>query len=298
MIDILELLKSILFGLIEGITEWLPISSTGHMILVDQFIRMQQSDAFKEMFLVVIQLGAILAVVVLFWRKLNPFTVGQAAVSPAGQPEASSSNLVPPPRKGGRLQLDRAKLVLWLKIIIACIPAGIIGVKFNDEIDAIFYNYQTVSITLIVYGVLFILIERWNRQRKPQVTTLGQMPVRTALYIGLFQVLSIIPGTSRSGSTILGAMLLGTSRPVAAEFSFFLGIPLMFGASLVKLLDFGFSFTMTELFVLLTGMIVAFVSSVFAIRFLVGYVKRHDFRVFGWYRIALGILVLVLFQLI
>lgn len=300
MINLMEILKAIIFGIVEGITEWLPISSTGHMIILDRFLPLNQSAAFKELFLVVIQLGAILAVVVLYWRKLNPFVLRHplAAVEPAvpaAPPAKPVSSATTATR--GRLGLDRAKLILWLKIIIACVPVGLIGIKFNDEIDAIFYNDLVVSITLIVYGVLFILVERWNRHRQPLIKTLAQLSYKTALFIGLIQLLTLIPGTSRSGATILGAIMLGASRSVAAEFSFFLGIPIMFGASLVKLASFGLDFTATELAVLLVAMVVAFVLSAFAIRFLVGYVKKHDFTVFGWYRIVLGLLVLVIFRL-
>jgi undecaprenyl-diphosphatase len=298
MINLIEILKAFIFGIVEGITEWLPISSTGHMILLDRFLPLQQSDAFKELFLVVIQLGAILAVVVLYWRKLNPFVLRrpQAAVSPEPRLTSATSTRAAAPARA-HVGLDRPKLILWLKIIIACVPVGLIGIKFNDEIDAIFYNDLVVSITLVLYGVLFILVERWNRRRQPQIKSLAQLSYKTALFIGLIQLLTLIPGTSRSGATILGAILLGASRSVAAEFSFFLGIPIMFGASLVKLASFGLHFTATELAVLLVAMVVAFVLSAFAIRFLVGYVKKHDFTVFGWYRIVLGLLVLVLFRL-
>jgi len=269
--EFIEIIKAIILGIVEGITEWLPISSTGHMILVDEFLQLNMSEAFKEMFFVVIQLGAILAVLVLYWKKLIPFSS----------------------QKNRAIQKDT--LFLWLKILVACVPAAIIGFMFDDKIDAMFYNYQTVSVTLILYGILFIIIEARNKNRRPKIVELEQIDYRTALLIGVFQLLALIPGTSRSGATILGAILIGTSRTVAAEFTFFLAIPVMFGASLVKLLKFGFVFTSAEMVVLLTGTVVAFFVSVLAIKFLVSYIQKHDFKVFGWYRIVLGIIVLIYF---
>ena len=271
--QIWEIIKAAILGIIEGITEWLPISSTGHMILADEFIRLNVSDAFKEMFLVVIQLGAILAVLVLYFHKLNPFS-----------PKKSS-------------QEKKETFSLWGKVIVACIPAAVIGLLFDDKIDELFYNYITVAVTLILYGILFIVIENRNKNRPPKVNTLAELSYQTALFIGLFQVLSLIPGTSRSGATILGAILIGTSRYVAAEFTFFLAIPVMFGASLLKIVKFGFHFTGMEVAILLTGMIVAFVVSILAIKFLMGYIKKHDFKVFGWYRIVLGVIVVGYFLL-
>ncbi len=273
MINFLEILKAILLGIVEGITEWLPISSTGHLYLADEFIRLNQSDAFKEMFFVVIQLSAILAVVVLYWHKLNPF------------------------RFRGGFHVDRPTLDLWARILVSCIPAGIIGTLFDDKIDDIFYNYQTIAVTLIVYGILFILIENWNKNRQPSITTLPAITYRTALLIGVFQLLALIPGTSRSGATIIGAMLIGTSRVIAAEYTFFLGIPVMFGASLIKLAKFGLDFSSAELLILLIGMLVSFIGSFLAIRFLIGFVKKHDFKVFGWYRIVLGAVLVAYFLL-
>lgn len=264
----LEFLKVILIGIVEGITEWLPISSTGHMILLEEFIRLNVSDEFLEMFNVVIQLGAILAVVVLFFPKLWPFCS---------------------PKKGW---IRKDTWMLWFKVLAAVLPAAIIGIPFDDTLDALFYNYQTVAVTLIVYGVLFIVVENYNKKRKPRVKTFEQLTWPMAIGIGVFQILALIPGTSRSGATILGAVLLGTSRYIAAEFSFFLAIPVMFGASLLKLVKFGFAFTGYELAILLTGMIVAFVVSILAIKFLMGYIKKNDFKAFGYYRIVLGILVL------
>lgn len=266
-----NILKVIIIGIIEGITEWLPISSTGHMILAEEFIRMNMSDSFMEMFNVVIQLGAILAVCVLYFHRLNPF-------SPRKSPAA---------RKG--------TLILWSKVIIGCFPAAVIGLLFNDTIDKWFYNPQTVAFTLILYGVLFILVENRNRGREFKVAKMSQLSYLTAFEIGLFQLLALIPGTSRSGATILGGMILGTSRKVSAEYSFFLSIPVMFGASLLKLVKFGWHFTAAEGLVLLTGMLTAFLVSIVSIRFLMGYIKQHDFKVFGIYRIVLGIIVAAYF---
>ncbi len=272
--NIIEWLKVILLGVIEGITEWLPISSTGHMILVNELVHLNVSEEFMEMFLVVIQLGAILAVVTLYWNKLWPFTT---------------------PEKGW---IKKKTWLLWFKVLAAVLPAAIIGLPFDDKIDAMFYNYQTVAVTLIVYGVLFIILENRNKTLKPKIRSFSQLTYSHALFIGAFQVLALIPGTSRSGATILGAMLLGVSRHLAAEFSFFLAIPVMFGASLLKIVKFGFKFTNVELAVLIVGMVVAYVVSVFAIKFLMGYIKKRDFKVFGWYRIALGFLVLLYFLLL
>jgi len=269
--EFLEILKIIILGIVEGITEWLPISSTGHMILVEEFIKLNSSPEFKEMFFVVIQLGAILAVIVSFFGKLNPFS----------------------PKKSALEKKDTWSL--WVKIIIACLPAAIIGLPFDDKIDALFYNYITVAVTLIVYGVLFIILENKNKNKLPKIESFSDMSYKTAALIGVFQVLSLIPGTSRSGATILGAMLLGTSRFIATEFSFYLAVPVMFGASALKLLKFGFDYTNTELMTLILGMTVAFIVSVFAIKFLVSYIKKNDFKAFGWYRIILGIAVILYF---
>lgn len=289
--DILELLKVIILGIVEGITEWLPISSTGHMILVDEFIALDVSPEFKELFLVVIQLGAILAVVVLYFKKLWPFYIRELSLKTRRELKKR------PPVVRQVLEFverfcDKEKWVLWFKILVACIPTIVIALPFNDVIEEKFNNYVVVAITLIVYGVLFIVIEDYNKKRKPVCTDLGTLTYRTALIIGAFQVLSVIPGTSRSGSTIIGGILAGVSRTVAAEFTFFLAIPVMFGASLLKLIKFGLVFTGTELMVLVVGCAVSFVVSILAIRFLMGYIKKHDFKVFGWYRIVLGVLVL------
>lgn len=274
-----EILKAILFGIVEGITEWLPISSTGHLILLNEFVTLDVSEEFWSMFEVVIQLGAILAVVVLFWDKIFPFYFGKKAEE-----------------NGGIIRKD--VFVLWFKIIAACIPAAIVGLAFDDVLEKYFYNYQTVAIMLILFGILFIVIENLNKGKKPKVRSLKNITYTTAIIIGVFQLIAaVFPGTSRSGATIVGALLIGVSRTVAAEFTFFLAIPVMFGASLLKIVKFGFEFTGMELAILLTGMIVAFVVSVAVIKFLMGYIKKHDFKVFGWYRIILGVLVLIYFMM-
>lgn len=267
----LEFLKVIFIGIVEGITEWLPISSTGHMILVEEFIHLNVTDEFLEMFNVVIQLGAILAVVVLFFPKLWPFCS---------------------PEKGW---IKKDTWMLWFKVLVAVLPAAVIGIPFDDQLDAMFYNYQTVAVTLILYGILFIVVENHNRGRKAKVKRFEDLTWSMAIFIGVFQILALIPGTSRSGATILGAILLGCSRYIAAEFSFFLAIPVMFGASLLKLVKFGFAFTGAELMILLVGMVTAFIVSILSIKFLMGYIKKNDFKSFGYYRIGLGILVLIYF---
>lgn len=270
VMELIEIFKAIILGVIEGVTEWLPISSTGHMILVDEFLQLGMSEAFKEMFFVVIQLGAIMAVVVLYWKKIFPFSL----------------------KKKPFIQKDI--FIMWIKIVIACIPAAVVGIIWDDKINALFYNFQTVAIALIVFGVLFIVVENYNKGKKPIVKNINQLTYKMAIIIGLFQLIAaVFPGTSRSGATILGALLIGISREVAAEFTFFLAIPVMFGASLLKLVKFGITFTSFELIVLVVGMIVAFVVSLWAIKFLVGYIKKHDFKVFGWYRIVLGAILLV-----
>ena len=267
----LDALKVIILGIVEGITEWLPVSSTGHLILVGDLLAPGLSDEFMEMFNVVIQLGAIMAVVVLYFHKLNPFS----------------------PKKTKKQKLLTWQM--WIKVAIASVPAAIVGLLFNDILDKIFYKPFPVAVMLIVYGVLFIVIENWNRGREPRVKTLEEISYKDAFIIGLFQVLSIIPGTSRSGSTIIGALIIGVSRVAAAEFTFFLAVPVMFGMSALKLLKFGFAFTGAELVTLLAGMAVAFLVSLAVIKFLMNYIRKHDFKVFGWYRIALGALVLVYF---
>lgn len=283
--NIVEFIKAVFLGIVEGITEWLPISSTGHMILVDEFIKLDVTPEFKEFFLVVIQLGAILAVVVLYWSKLWPFYIREI---PKKKQAAASRWALTFVEK----YCDKDKWILWFKILVACIPTIVIALPFNDVIEEKFNNYVVVAIALIVYGVVFIIIENYNKKRQPVCTSLEDLSFKTAFLIGIFQVLSVIPGTSRSGSTIIGGILVGTSRTVAAEFTFFLAIPVMFGASLLKLVKFGFAFTGTEIAILITGVVVAFVVSILAIKFLMGYIKKHDFKAFGWYRIVLGVLVL------
>lgn len=274
MISIIEIIKAVLFGIVEGITEWLPISSTGHMILLNEFVTLDVSEEFWEMFLVVIQLGAILAVVILFWNKIFPFRFREKQV------------------------IQKDIFVLWFKILVACIPAAVIGLAFDDVFDALFYNPWCVAVALIVFGIAFIIIENRNKNSAPKITELGQITYQTALMIGIFQLLAaVFPGTSRSGATIVGALLIGVSRTVAAEFTFFLAIPVMLGASLLKVVKFGFAFTGAEIVILLVGMAVAFLVSVVVIRFLMGYIKKHDFKVFGWYRIVLGGAVLLYFTL-
>lgn len=273
--SVIELLKVIFLGIVEGITEWLPISSTGHMLLVDEFLQMNITPEFKDMFLVVIQLGAILAVVILFWEKMWPFQK-KTPTQPA-------------------VRWDTIQM--WLKVVVACIPGAVVTLLFDDYIEAHLQTPAVIAAALIIYGIGFILIENWNKTRTPKVNTLEEITYRTAFLIGLFQVLSIIPGTSRSGSTIIGALLIGVSRVAAAEFTFFLAVPVMFGLSFVKLLQFGFTFTSAEIWTLVVGCLVAFLVSVVVIKFLMGYVKKHDFKVFGWYRIVLGAVVLLYFTL-
>lgn len=279
----IDILKAIVIGIVEGITEWLPVSSTGHIILTDEFIKLGMSAEFMEMFEVVIQLGAILAVVVIFWNKLWPFTLKK---------ELGYNYIT---KQGGYIKKDI--MDMWFKVVVACLPAVIL-VPFNDKIDALFYNYRTVSAMLIIYGILFIVIEYYNKKRAPKITDMTGLSYKMAVLIGLFQVLAVIPGTSRSGATILGAILLGVSRVTAAEFSFYLAVPVMFGASFIKILDFGFNFTANQVAVLATGMITAFVVSVLAIKFLMGYIKKRDFAAFGYYRIILGVIVLIYFSLV
>ena len=273
MDTIVELIKSIIFGIVEGITEWLPVSSTGHLILLEEFVSFDNVSAgFWSMFEVVIQLGAIMAVVVLFWDRIFPFA------------------------KGGEILhiMKKDKFFLWLKIAVACVPAAIVGLLFDDQIDALFYNPLTVAIMLIVVGIAFIIVEHFNRRRRPKVTDLDSITFGTAFLIGIFQLIAaIFPGTSRSGATILGGLILGVSRTISAEFTFFLAIPVMLGASLLKLVKFGFAFTGLELAVLGVGCVTAFAVSMVCIRFLMDFIKKHDFKIFGWYRIMLGAVVLM-----
>ena len=274
MNEIIELLKVIFLGIVEGVTEWLPISSTGHMLLVDEFLRIEMSEAFKEMFFVVIQLGAILAVVTTFFKKMWPFRM-----------------------KDKKPSVDKDTMLLWVKVVVACIPGAVITLLFDDLIEKHLHTPLVIAAALVFYGVAFILIEMWNKNRAIRTEKVTDITFFTALMIGLFQVLSIVPGTSRSGATIIGALLIGVSRVAAAEFSFFLAVPVMFGWSALKLMKFGFDFTGTEIITLLVGMLVAFVVSLLVIKFLMNYLKKHDFKLFGWYRIALGVIVIVYFIL-
>lgn len=269
----LEILKAIAFGVVEGITEWLPISSTGHMIILDEFIKLNCTPEFKEMFLVVIQLGAILAVVILFWNKIFPFQFKDKT----------------------KPVVETDKIILWMKIVLACIPAGLTVVFGLDEIcEQLFYHALPVALALIAFGVAFIVIERCNAGKKPKIDSLDTLDFKTAFIIGMFQLIAaLFPGTSRSGATILGGLMFGVSRKTASEFTFFLAIPVMFGASLLKILKFGFHFTATEMMILMIGTVVAFGVSLVVIRFLMDYIRKHDFQVFGWYRIILGLIVIL-----
>lgn len=273
--DFLEILKAVLFGIVQGITEWLPISSTGHMILLNEFVKLQVSEEFWQVFLVVIQFGSILAVVLLFWEKIFPFRFREKPV------------------------VQKDIFILWFKVLVACVPAAIVGLLFDDALDELFYNPMTVAIALIVFGIAFIVVETGNKRKKPRIKSLSQITYQTAAVIGLFQLIAaVFPGTSRSGATIVGALLIGVSRTAAAEFTFILAVPVMFGASLLKIVKFGFAFTGPELVILLIGMIVAFIVSIIVIKFLMGYIRKHDFKVFGWYRIILGLLVIGYFWII
>ena len=270
--EIIEILQAILFGIVEGITEWLPVSSTGHMILLDELVKLDVTDEFMSMFLVVIQLGAILAVVVLYFPQLWPFSTKE------------------------RFFIKKDTFSMWFKILVACVPAAVVGILFEDELDRLFYNYWTVAFALIVFGVLFIIIEHQNKDVVPKVNSIAQITYPMAFCIGAFQLIAaVFPGTSRSGATILGAIMIGISRTVAAEFTFFLAVPVMLGASLLKILKFGLVFSASEVVLLLVGMVVAFVVSIVVIKLLLGYIRRHSFTVFGWYRIILGIVVLAFF---
>ena len=268
----IEIFKAIILGIVQGITEWLPVSSTGHMILVDEFLQLSMSDSFKEIFFVVVQFGSILAVVLLYWKKIFPFNFNKKPF------------------------VKKDIIIMWTKIALACVPAAIIGLKWDDQLNALFYNVQTVSIMLILFGVLFIIVENHNKGKIPKVTNMNQVTYKMALIIGIFQVIAaVFPGTSRSGATIVGALLIGISREIATEFTFFLAIPVMFGASLLKIAKLGLALKSFELLVLGVGTVVSFIVSVFVIKFLMSYIKKHDFKVFGWYRIILGIILLVYF---
>ncbi len=320
--DIIEILKVLVFGIVEGFTEWLPISSTGHMILLDELIQLNVSPEFKEVFLVVIQLGAILAVVVLYFPKLFPFAAirgrsrGEKEIEvnvKLGREEKELSvpaqtyrtrrglreDILPLPvpfgRNGEQIGVKVRTLLLWVKVILACLPAALVGIPLDDWMEEHLRGPYVVAAALIFYGVLFIVVENINYGKRPVVQKTDQISLNLALIIGMFQVLSLVPGTSRSGATILGAMIMGCSRGAAAEFSFYLGVPVMFGASLLKLVKFGLHYTAGEVFILLFGMAVAFLVSVYSIRFLMSYIRRNDFKLFGFYRIALGLLVAAYF---
>lgn len=269
--NFIEIIKVVLIGIIEGVTEWLPVSSTGHMLLFDAFIPLNVSDEFKEMFFVIIQFGAILAVILIFWNRIFPF------------------------RFSNKVKIEESILNMWLKVLVAFIPSAVLGFLFDDFLEENFGGPVSISVMLILYGILFILVENWNKKRDAKICSLDDMSYAVALAIGSFQVLAMIPGTSRSGATIIGALILGVSRTVAAEFTFFLAIPTMLGASVLKLIKFGFDLTENEISFLFIGMAIAFITSVVVIKFLMSYIKKHNFEIFGWYRIALGLIVLFLF---
>ena len=278
--EIIEILKAVLFGIVEGITEWLPISSTGHMILFNEIMPLKVSDEFYSMFEVVIQLGAIMAVVILFWSQIWPF--------------GKKNNNEPLTKNGIGAWIKTDIFKLWFHILVSTVPAGIIGILFDETFERLFYNYTTVAIMLILFGVAFIAVETYHKGKNAKINALADIGYDTAILIGLFQVIAaVFPGTSRSGATIVGALLIGVSRTVAAEYTFFLAIPVMFGASLLKILRFGLDFSLDEAVILIVGMVVAFVVSLIVIQFLMGYIKKHDFKVFGWYRIVLGAIVLI-----
>lgn len=288
----LELLKVILIGIVEGITEWLPISSTGHMLLVDQFIKLNADEEFKEMFFVVIQLGAIIAVIYMYWSKLWPFRIVRDS-SGAEKLDSRWKNEY----RIGSVGISRPILLMWAKVIVATIPAGIIGLILDDWMDKYAHTPAVIAVALIVYGILFILVENRNEKRAVKIKKLSQLTYIDALKLGAFQALAIVPGTSRSGATIVGGLTMGISRRLATEFSFFMGIPIMFGWSLVKLIKFGMHYTVLGFFEMIFGMVVSFVVSVFVIKFLIGYIKKNSFKIFGYYRIALGVLVIIIFAI-
>ena len=267
----LDILKAIIFGIVEGITEWLPTSSRGHLIIMEELRKLDEGEAFFEMFQVVIQLGAILAVVVIYFHKLNPFS----------------------PKKTQKQKMMTWQI--WIKVVIGCLPAAVVGILFDDWIDKTLYHWYVVALMLIVYGILFIVVENYQKGKEPQVTKFSQLTIPMILIIGVFQMLAMIPGTSRSGATIVGALMIGVSRSVATEYTFFLAIPVMFGASLLKLIKFGFSFTAMQVAVLLVGMVVSFAVSIVAIKFLMSYIRKNDFKAFGYYRIVLGVIVFLFF---
>lgn len=299
--DIIEIIKAFVFGIVEGITEWLPISSTGHMILLESIWPLNVSKDFIDMFLVVVQLGAIMAVVLFFWKRLWPFGYENKQISNANKKQrklfeqSKNNNDI---MYLGNIDIKKNIFIMWFKILVACVPAAVIGLLFDEKLEELFYNYKVVSIMLILFGILFIAVEYYNEDKKPRINSIADITYTIALLIGVFQLIAaIFPGVSRSGATILGALLIGVSRTVAAEFTFYLAVPVMFGASLLKLIKFGFNFTKLELAILLIGMFTAFIVSVFIIKFLLAYIKKHDFKVFGWYRIILGVIVIAYFTL-
>ena len=270
--DLIEVLKAVIFGIVQGITEWLPISSTGHMILLDELVVLDVSAEFMEMFLVIIQFGSILAVVLLFWDKIWPFSYE------------------------GKVGINKEVVSIWPKIIVACVPAGVVGLLWSDELNSLFFKVPVVIAMLVIFGILFLVVEEKNKKKEPVMVNMADLTYRAAIWIGMFQLIAaVLPGTSRSGATIIGALMIGVSRVAAAEFTFLLAVPVMFGASLVKLAGFGLSFTREEGVILITGMVVAFLVSVAAIRFLMGFIKKHDFKIFGWYRIGLAIVATIYF---
>lgn len=298
-----EFLKSIFYGIVEGITEWLPVSSTGHMIILDEILPMSVSEAFWEMYLVVVQLGAIMAVVLLFWGQLWPFTTpgknisGKRAGNRSHSGKSTRFSEKCPTMLRPILPYIKTDIwIMWFKIVVACVPAAIVEIVWGDVLEVAFYHYQVVAVMLILVGIVFLVVEHWNQNQTAKVTTIADITYQQAFLIGMFQLIAaLFPGTSRSGATIIGALILGLSRTVAAEFTFFLAVPVMFGASLMKILDFGFHFSRYELGMLLTGMFTAFIVSLVVIRFLLDYIRKHDFKPFGWYRIILGIVILLYF---
>lgn len=301
--SMLEFLKSIFYGIVEGITEWLPVSSTGHMIILDEILPMSVSEAFWEMYLVVVQLGAIMAVVLLFWGQLWPFTTPGKTESGKGgrdrshfEKAAGFSERCPAVLRPILPYVKADTWIMWFKIVVACVPAAVVEIVWGDVLEAAFYHYQVVAVMLILVGIVFLVVEHWNQKQTAKVNTIAEITYQQAFLIGMFQLIAaLFPGTSRSGATIIGGLILGLSRTVAAEFTFFLAVPVMFGASLMKVLDFGFHFSGYELGMLLAGMVTAFIVSLIVIRFLLNYIRRHDFKPFGWYRIILGIVILLYF---
>lgn len=299
----LEFIKSIFYGIVEGITEWLPVSSTGHMIILDEILPMSVSEAFWEMYLVVVQLGAIMAVVLLFWGQLWPFTIQEKTTSEkqAKSRSHSKKTLEFSERCPDMLQsilpyIKPDTWIMWFKIVVACVPAAVVEIVWGDVLEAAFYRYQVVAVMLILVGIVFLVVEHWNQKQTAKVNTIAEITYQQAFLIGMFQLIAaLFPGTSRSGATIIGGLILGLSRTVAAEFTFFLAVPVMFGASLMKVLDFGFHFSRYELGMLLAGMFTAFIVSLVVIRFLLNYIRKHDFKPFGWYRVILGIVILLYF---